>query len=522
MGFPLMRIALLSMMATVITAQNPENVVVWVHGLFGGQFDGFPYASEFSNRGFHNIIASVGPVSSNWDRACELYAQIKGTVVDYGVCHSRDAGHSRFGTDYTGQGFYPQWDASQRIHFVGHSMGGQTIRMLEILLQEGSGCPEDTNPLFTGSGNWMRSVTTLSSPHDGSTLVGLLGDGLIGFLKNLIVGFAGITDETIFEALYNFKLDHWGITKQPGESFNSFWNRLESSILSNDNTDLAPFSVSEDGARKQNNLGRQTYPNTHYMSFATERTRPERTCIFWVFCWDYEVAENGMFFLLRVTAGLMGNSEVAVEKRKNDGVVHWESMKCPTSSSQGKDNCRRYNGNWQPNQWNWIDVPYFDHMQVVTTNSWNDIFNYDRSAKKLYVDHAQRIISLNNGNLANSFKEDYGLAGQVVDMSEYDQSSEINKWHKVSMASSVFMGLLVVGAVLLSARKLRGRLRKEQETDSQEEFNELEMQGTVESRGESIPSSIIGIRDPAVSAFASTKKSMDEGSEVSPKSMYDL
>mmetsp|Transcript_14231 Transcript_14231/g.17618 ORF Transcript_14231/g.17618 Transcript_14231/m.17618 type:complete len:106 (-) Transcript_14231:28-345(-) len=56
-----------------VSAQSPDSVIVWVHGLFnfGGPDKAFPYKKEFKNRGFTNLIVDIGPISSNWDRACE-------------------------------------------------------------------------------------------------------------------------------------------------------------------------------------------------------------------------------------------------------------------------------------------------------------------------------------------------------------------------------------------------------------------------------------------------------------------
>ena len=45
----------------------------------------------------------VEPFSSNRDRACELYAQMKGTRTDYGIAHSRRHNHERYGRDFTGK-----------------------------------------------------------------------------------------------------------------------------------------------------------------------------------------------------------------------------------------------------------------------------------------------------------------------------------------------------------------------------------------------------------------------------------
>ena len=86
---------------------------VFVHGLFGwGEDEGInktlTYWGSTSCRlidnlkeeGYECYEASVGPVSGNWDRACELYAQLTGTRVDYGAAHSALHDHSRYGRTY--------------------------------------------------------------------------------------------------------------------------------------------------------------------------------------------------------------------------------------------------------------------------------------------------------------------------------------------------------------------------------------------------------------------------------------
>lgn len=87
---------------------------VYVHGLFGwGADEGIdgtlPYwgaascslMDELNKLHYESYAASVGPMSSNWDRVCELYAQITGTRVDYGKAHSEKFNHSRYGRTYT-------------------------------------------------------------------------------------------------------------------------------------------------------------------------------------------------------------------------------------------------------------------------------------------------------------------------------------------------------------------------------------------------------------------------------------
>jgi triacylglycerol lipase len=86
------------------------------------------------------MVPNMGPINSNWDRACEVYAQLAGTVVDYGVARSLKLGHKRFGRDHTGRAMYPEIlkNPNARINMIGHSMGSPTARGLAYLLAKGS------------------------------------------------------------------------------------------------------------------------------------------------------------------------------------------------------------------------------------------------------------------------------------------------------------------------------------------------------------------------------------------------
>ena len=53
-----------------------------------------------NDQGIEAYAPAVGPLSSAWDRACELYAQLVGGTVDYGEAHSKAHGHDRFGFTY--------------------------------------------------------------------------------------------------------------------------------------------------------------------------------------------------------------------------------------------------------------------------------------------------------------------------------------------------------------------------------------------------------------------------------------
>ena len=177
----------LSIFKTQATNSYP---IVLVGGFFAwgrDELSGFRYwggiQGDFQNdltaRGYTVYTAAVGPFSSNWDRACELYALIKGGLVDYGQNHSATHNHLRYGRNYTG--LYTKWgtvnsDGSiNKVHIMGHSMGGQTARMLTQMLEHGtSGAPIEEDPLshslFSGGKSWVHSITTISTPNQGTTL----------------------------------------------------------------------------------------------------------------------------------------------------------------------------------------------------------------------------------------------------------------------------------------------------------------------------------------------------------------
>jgi len=168
---------------------NTNYTYVFVHGLSGwGHYDFqnklLPYwgmkngslLKQLNKAGFKAYDASVAPQGSAWDRACELYAQLTGTVTDYGEEHSTRCGHPRFGRDFSKDPLIPQWDQEHKINLLGHSFGGVTIRLLAHLMAEGSEAErlvtpaEELSPLFAGGhADWIYSLTALAAPHNGTS-----------------------------------------------------------------------------------------------------------------------------------------------------------------------------------------------------------------------------------------------------------------------------------------------------------------------------------------------------------------
>ena len=146
---------------------------VLVHGLGGwGETTGINNAVTYwgsttgdltvylEEQGYTVHAPSVGPLSSTWDRVCELYAQLTGTTVDYGEAHSKEHNHARYGREYTTplvENWGEKINGGQRvkINLVGHSFGGATVRLLTSLLEYGNEAEmnatgDETSPLFTG------------------------------------------------------------------------------------------------------------------------------------------------------------------------------------------------------------------------------------------------------------------------------------------------------------------------------------------------------------------------------------
>ena len=166
---------------------------VFVHGLSGwGSYDAayqrMPYwgmrggdlIACLRGQGFDCYAASVAPTGSAWDRACELYAQLAGSRVDYGKAHSAEYRHERFGRDFSACPLIPAWGDETRLVLLGHSFGGATVRLFSELLAHGDAAEQEAgadSPLFRGGlEHRIHSLVTLASPMNGTTAYDLFAD----------------------------------------------------------------------------------------------------------------------------------------------------------------------------------------------------------------------------------------------------------------------------------------------------------------------------------------------------------
>ncbi|MBN1056632.1 lipase [Clostridium botulinum] len=370
--------------------------IVLVHGFLGFGRDellGYKYwgglvdvQESLRDQGYKTYTATVGPVSSNWDRACELYAYIVGGTVDYGEAHSKKYGHERYGRTF--EGLYKDVSDANKIHLIGHSMGGQTVRTLTQLLSEGSEeeknyNQENISSLFMGGKHWVRSVTTISTPNDGTTLSDLIP------AKELIsksIGVLGSINgkDNLSNCLYDFKLDQFGLKKQPGESYISYANRVKDSNIWSETKDIGPYDLSTYGAKELNKWVK-AQPDVYYFSWVTKATKK-------LLITGYAVPQIGpMNPAFYPSATLMGNYTrsyrgpvIDEDWFDNDGVVNSISQEGPRFGSN--DVIKKFNGQPKVGQWNVMPTLInTDHMDIVGT--FGDVEDW-------YIDYAEQLSNL--------------------------------------------------------------------------------------------------------------------------------
>nr|WP_319488797.1 lipase [uncultured Caproiciproducens sp.] len=368
--------------ASVSSRQNTYPIVL-CHGNGGWGRDemlGYKYwggvddlQKKMTDAGYTTYTAAVGPYSSNWDRACELYAYIKGGTVDYGKAHSEEYGHARYGKTYPG--LYTSWGNQvdgkiNKIHLVGHSQGGQTTRVLIQLLEQGSAeektaSPSDVSPLFTGGKAWVASLTTLVSPHDGTTVSDFNTDELKQYAKQAIAS-VGAAAGLGYNLVFDFKLDQWGLKRNAGECYIDYADRVwNSSVWDQSNLDFSFYDLSTDGAAVENGWVKAA-PDVYYFSYAACATMENPIT-------EYQIPNplymNTLFSANSIILGRFQRSEggrAVIDSSwwPNDGWVNTISEDGPKLNST--DEIVDYDGTAQIGKWNFIGtMQNMDHEDII-------------------------------------------------------------------------------------------------------------------------------------------------------------
>ena len=361
-----------------ISSFNNKYPIILVHGFLGWgreEMGGFKYwggeddiQDVLNDSHYRTYTAVVGPLSSNWERAVELYYYIVGGTVDYGAAHAEKYNIKRFGHTY--QGIYPLFSDENKIHLVGHSMGGLTIRLLEKLLREGSEEEREYHrknsktgiaDLFLGNKKWIHSTTSISTPHNsGTILTQPEGGGKIFY--PVLLEIAALSGINHVNFLYDFKLDQWGLKREKGEYFLEYLEKvMESDIWKSKNT--AWYDMSMESTAKLNKITK-TYSDSFYFSFYSSTTFKNPVTGHYI----PEITTSIPFVYDTYQIGKFSGNDVLpggdVSWRPSDGLVNVPSGKSPFGQPSKEADVE--NLEFEPGIWNIFPQRHgFDHMQMV-------------------------------------------------------------------------------------------------------------------------------------------------------------
>jgi triacylglycerol lipase len=300
-------------------------------------------------------------------------------------------GHDRYGRTYPG--LYPEWGEVdpatgkvRKVHIIGHSLGGPTGRALIQLLEQGAPVPgQGDHPLFRGGKSWVCSLTTISSPHDGTTLA-YRYDWNQSLIKPAFTFLISISSSSP-DLYYDFKLDQWGLCRSPGEDFSSYRDRVVHSDIWVRSKDTAYWDGCPEGAMELNGWVR-AQPSVYYFSWATEATYLDPLS-------GTQVPEIGVPGHMASIARFIGSysredeTDLPIDSSwwQNDGIVNTNSMDGPTLGST--DRIQQFSGIPVAGQWNYMGLlESVDHLDII------GIPTADNDLKRWYLSLADLLASL--------------------------------------------------------------------------------------------------------------------------------
>lgn len=373
--------------------QVRSDAFVFCHGMLGFGEDELinkfmPYWGGLSGsipkrlrkQGYEAVAPSFSSIGGAWDRACEVYAALTGTRVDYGKAHSKKYGHARYGKTYE-TAMLPNWGKIaddgeiQRIHLFGHSFGGATVRMLSHLMTYGSPeeravtDPDDLSPLFAGGkGDWLKTVTAIAGPFDGTTVIDAIGI-LVPTLKVIsFVGFANIMGNTPFRKIYDMQLTQWKITSDRDKRAHPMYiGRLDRVIRFWKSHDDCFWDLCLAGAKELNEF-LESNPNAYQFSISTDSSKPKKNG-------DYKMRASTLFPFI-ITGNMMGKYDydrtlgqpLGDEWKASDGCSNTHSALFPSDEPHAfyKD----VKNDLKKGVWTAMPVWQGDHMDVVGLSPW--------------------------------------------------------------------------------------------------------------------------------------------------------
>ena len=325
--------------------------MIFVHGMFGwGADEGIdrklPYwgattgnLMEFlEESGYECYSVSVGPLSSAWDRACEIYARLMGTTVDYGKAHAEKFGHRRYGRTYD-KPLFEGFSTEKKIHLIGHSFGGTSVRLFSYLMAYG--CKEEQEAtredelsgLFAGGhADWIQSVTTICAPNNGTVAFQVAEKyKLMSLVEGIAFNWVNVVGRTGLQSksAVDFHLEQYGINNTPGkEDRHDFFQAKRSLKKTKDNI---KYDMSPEGARLMNDLMQPMLDNAYYFSyyFNSVGKKDENKEKFSATKTDFPFLYMTSNLIMFDNRKKIQNGEVSYDDYANDGLVNIGSAKHP-------------------------------------------------------------------------------------------------------------------------------------------------------------------------------------------------
>ena len=374
---------------SVIYASNKAPIIL-MHGFMGwgrDEMNDFYYwggsidlEEYLRSQGYDVYSVSMGPISSNWDRAIEAFYQIKGGQVNYGEFHSETYGIIQKPKGKSYDGFYKEWSEDNPIHIISHSQGGQTARMLEYLLKENFH-GEDSELLATDKRGWIKSISTISCPHNGTLLADIITENL-PFLQKITPLFGAMENSKI-EEFYNFDLDQWNFKRNPDESVSQYLDRISNSRIKN-SKNFSGWDLSIKGAKEFNDLY-MTDSDTYYYSYPNYSTKELKNGTHFP---DWE-----MSLIVWIPSIIIGRSDkLSPDWYMNDGIVSTVSMKYPVNSRNISAPNKLYDeGSVDTGIWQVMEPIHQDHHVIIG----HKLGNLDVDNMKLFFsDICKRLYAL--------------------------------------------------------------------------------------------------------------------------------
>lgn len=349
-------------------------------------------------------IPSLGPFSSAWDKACELYAAIVGGTVDYGKAHSEKHGHERYGRTYR-QALIPEWgklDAEgklQKINLIGYSLGAPVMRVFVELLVSGSQEEREVTPEYSlselfrgGHEEWVHSVTSLCGAHEGTTAVYLLQKfKVLNLLLYLAALCCCLLGHTPLAAIFDPRLDQFNLSVEPGTSWmpRIKFKKIKQFVRSNDNVvcDCFPHVARE----RNETFTNKTYDNIYYFSYSADATIKHKK--------SYKVRKGVLkkFFPLLVTTWFLIHYKSKSVDQKT-GEIIYSDIWCPNDGGVNLISNIAPFGDPQeellPETLIKTGVWYTVVEEGKTHMSYSGLGEKDKVHKKFYLDLLNRINSL--------------------------------------------------------------------------------------------------------------------------------